>query len=474
MPPAKFSRGTAKGRARVNKALKLADVAAARSHNANMSGTTHAHAQAASAHQHAAEAHRAAGSYEHAKVHDALAAEHSAKADRGNVSGKTHPPTRGTTNGFPSKHQMTGGTGFNRMGTLSEAETKKLASDNARQASIDARHGAPGTHQAAADAHRRASATYRALGDHKTAAIHEKLAREHDAYKGGEAKAATATAKANAATEKAVRTGTAADHLAAQRAHANARTVHGKLTGNLALNDKTTSPDSQRHVAAAAHHAEQASHHGMVAREGGKANLNRGVETGGGAHNATRVPVHPAMLGNKPFSNTHDQHAATANARNATAQAHAREGSSDKHLAASDHRIAATAHGNAANKYMYGSKEYQSHVASADYHAGKARELDARSTTIASGWPLTWCWSASSQEKTGDQYRCQEAWSTAGYVPRYSHSGQSQSYNSCWFTCSWPSRLHQSTRSFDTRCHAECQSPRKTIIGLTLSGSQGA
>jgi hypothetical protein len=193
MPPAKFSRGTAKGRARVNKALKLADVAAARSHNANMSGTTHAHAQAASAHQHAAEAHRAAGSYEQAKVHDALAAEHSAKADRGNVSGKTHPPTRGTTNGFPSKH------------------------------------------------------------------------------------------------------------------------------------------------------------------------------------------------GNKPFSNTHDQHAATANARNATAQAHAREGSSDKHLAASDHRIAATAHGNAANKYMYGSKEYQSHVASADYHQGKARELDARSTSIAAG-----------------------------------------------------------------------------------------
>jgi hypothetical protein len=197
MPPAKFSRGTAKGRARVNKALKLADVAAARSHNANMSGTTHAHAQAASAHQHAAEAHRAAGSYEQAKVHDALAAEHSAKADRGNVSGKTHPPTRGTTNGFPSKH------------------------------------------------------------------------------------------------------------------------------------------------------------------------------------------------GNKPFSNTHDQHAATANARNATAQAHAREGSSDKHLAASDHRIAATAHGNAANKYMYGSKEYQSHVASADYHSGKARELDARKAPTNLGAKVT-------------------------------------------------------------------------------------
>jgi hypothetical protein len=89
------------------------------------------------------------------------------------------------------------------------------------------------------------------------------------------------------------------------------------------------------------------------------------------------------------FNNTHDQHAATANARNATAQAHAREGSSDKHAASSDHRIAATAHGNAANKYMYGSKEYRSHVASADYHSQKARELDARKAPTNLGAKVT-------------------------------------------------------------------------------------
>lgn len=74
-------------------------------------------------------------------------------------------------------------------------------------------------------------------------------------------------------------------------AHAKASAAHSKAV-------KTAIASGNN--AAENHHTREANQHRLVAKEGGMAKLNHGVQTGGGAHNASHIGVHPVMLGQEP------------------------------------------------------------------------------------------------------------------------------------------------------------------------------
>jgi hypothetical protein len=90
--------------------------------------------------------------------------------------------------------------------------------------------------------------------------------------------AARSASNASAHAEKA---NTAVAHSIASQEHAKAAHVARE----------------QGQLGAAKLHENMSTNHALLAREGGRANLNHGVQTGGGANNATRVSVHPAMRG---------------------------------------------------------------------------------------------------------------------------------------------------------------------------------
>lgn len=318
---------------------------------ASESGDPSEHRKAANAHKVAAAANRNAGNASTATLHDKHVEAHQASVKAYQASG-----TKAVYDGSPAANRKA-------------AHLHQVALD--KHAAIG-NHDAVSGHEAAGQEHSSAAEPIhkppRRGGGLATPARDtpgEGSLRGHDRIK---ANALSAKADAaSAATHGKWGAEGAKAHTEAAAAHRAASFAH-RTAGNT---DKAIEHSSK----AGGHELNSKIEHG---RTQGPGYTREAIAHGN--HEYIRAGEKP-----KPFSNTHDQHAATANARNATAQAHAREGSSDKHLAASDHRIAATAHGNAANKYMYGSKEYQSHVASAEYHQGKARELETRNPTTAAG-----------------------------------------------------------------------------------------
>lgn len=223
------------------------------------------------------------------------------------VSGKTHPPTRGAVGDTRIKGRSPGPQAAYRR-AAGKADTKSF------NAKLVTGPNSAKAHTQAVQAHHQAAVAAEKAGLPEQATHHRQQANTHSfaarngafgtdpttgnaqskAKVGGSDKSPSAYAKraqmgsANMARERALTATEHANKVNTPEAHRTAADAHGKAA---------TAAKLAGIEAGARTHSLQAKNHALLAKEGGKANLNQGTQTGGGANNASHIPVHPAMRG---------------------------------------------------------------------------------------------------------------------------------------------------------------------------------